>query len=50
MLKHLTCPNHCSDGAIINTGPDPLYEPCQWCENIYMLEHGELAPLPEAPK
>lgn len=37
-LEQTPCPNKCVDGMIINTGPDPVYEPCQWCEarDIYL--------------
>lgn len=33
ILESVPCPNHCSDGMIVNTGPDPVFEPCQFCDS-----------------
>ena len=37
MLKSAQCPVGCSDGMIINGGPDPVYEQCEWCYGRQML-------------
>lgn len=31
-LETTPCPNRCEDGMIVSRGPDPVFEPCQWCE------------------
>mgnify|MGYP001565507264 CR=1 FL=1 len=30
-LEAIPCPNKCHDGMIINTGPDPQYDSCEFC-------------------
>ena len=46
MLKVATCPNrNCSDGMIINTGPDPQFEQCQWCyERTVLIDAAQGGP------
>jgi hypothetical protein len=39
-LEATTCPNCDGSGYITNTGPDPLHEPCLWCEEKHMILSG----------
>lgn len=48
-LKSATCPNECQGGMFINTGPDPLYEQCEWCWTRGQYLEGKL-PYPAARK
>ncbi len=45
VLHDATCPNpQCQDGSVRNTGPDPVDEPCQFCEARYHLLKTEDSP------
>lgn len=42
-IEATPCPNRgCSDGMIVSTGPDPIFEPCQWCEEKSRILNGEV--------
>jgi len=42
-LESLVCPNpSCSGGMIVNTGPDPQHDGCEWCEARDRFLAGEL--------
>ncbi len=36
-LEATPCPNCDGSGFIVNTGPDPQQEQCQWCYEKHML-------------
>lgn len=44
-LQSIECPECDGSGWHTNTGPDPQYDPCQWCEARDRFLEGDL-PLP----
>ena len=43
-IAAVDCPRvNCQDGVVVNTGPDPVYDPCDWCQGRHDLLYSESA-------